>query len=459
MLKMVELSVQHSSGQTRAAARGVVVAYVANYSLKKKLGKLLDLCAGQLGYQQVSGRLAAAELLRSLVSTVGPERIESHAIFLFFSLGPRLVNDDSAEARKAVAAALGTLVKTALPGAVEKMLKPTLTWFQSEDNPEHAQLACHLLCIFLDELGPGPLAPHLGPLLGRLAGHVAADGDHLALQALHLATRLVSPGPETLARAAPGQAAALWRAVHGALLHSHAWARTLACRLVGHHLAQTPAPRLLAQLQGAEGPDHWLATAASLRSLMLDLLEQLGLQEPEQELGTQVTKNLVALAKLLLLPGLQEVEGAQAISFHWLVKKAIKVANQELISTPKVTAKRTLVFSLVAACCLEAAEGDVVAVLPLVLPPLHRQIASNSQDTELKGHCQEVLDLVKAKVDPDIFSKIYMEVQMNLAKRKGERSAQKKQNYILDPKLAAKRKIQQNEAKKKAKKAKINANH
>jgi hypothetical protein len=36
-----------------------------------------------------------------------------------------------------------------------------------------------------------------------------------------------------------------------------------------------------------------------------------------------VTKNLVALAKLLLLAGWQEVEGAQAVSFHWLVKKAI----------------------------------------------------------------------------------------------------------------------------------------
>ena len=114
-----------------------------------------------------------------------------------------------------------------------------------------------------------------------------------------------------------------------------------------------------------------------------------------------------------------------------------------------MTVKRTLVFSLVAACCLEMAEGDVVAVLPLLLPLFHRQITSNSQDTEL----------VQAKVDSDIFSNIYMEVQMNLAKRKGERSAQKKQNYVLNPKLAAKRKIQQNEAKKKAKKAKINTIH
>ena len=47
-----------------------------------------------------------------------------------------------------------------------------------------------------------------------------------------------------------------------------------------------------------------------------------------------------------------------------------------------------------------------------------------------------------------------MEIQMNLAKQKGERAVAKKQNLVLNPKLAAKRKIQQSEAKKRAKKAK-----
>ena len=67
-------------------------------------------------------------------------------------------------------------------------------------------------------LAPGPdrtglVAPHLGSLLGCLAGHVATGGDHLVLQALHLATRLVCPGPEALAWVPPGQVAALWHSL------------------------------------------------------------------------------------------------------------------------------------------------------------------------------------------------------------------------------------------------------
>merc|ERR1719228_1088457 len=100
MLKMVELSVQSDSVQTRTTARSVVTSYVANYSLKKKLGKLVDMYAGQLTYEVVSGRVAAAESLKVLMTTVGKERVEQHAEFLFFSLAPRLLNDDSPEAKK-----------------------------------------------------------------------------------------------------------------------------------------------------------------------------------------------------------------------------------------------------------------------------------------------------------------------------------------------------------------------
>ena len=75
---------------------------------------------------------------------------------------------------------------------------------------------------------------------------------------------------------------------------------------------------------------------------------------------------------------------------------------------------------------------------------------------ELKQHCQEVLDLIKAQVNPDTFSEVYLEIQMNLSKKKGERAQSKKQNLILNPEAAAKRKIKMHESKKRAKKAKFN---
>jgi len=444
MLKMVELSVQSDSVQTRTTARSVVTSYVANYSLKKKLGKLVDMYAGQLTYEVVSGRVAAAESLKVLMATVGKERVEQHAEFLFFSLAPRLVNDDSPEAKKAVASTLGTLFKTSSQGKFDKMVAAAVTWFKSTTEPAHCQLAAHLLALILDNLQLTPLKHHLPALLEHLPRHLESQEDHLVLQALHLAMRLVGQ-----MEAGDLRLTSTWRAVHATLLHSHTWARLRACQLVGVYLAQVPPEKILVGVK--VGEKHWLASVEVVKGLILDLLEQLGLNlEDGSELGEQVIKNLVALARLLLLEGWKEV--SQDTTFQWMVKKVVKVANQELVSSPKVTVKRTLAFSWVAAACLEASGAEVELVLGFVLPPLHREV---SKDSELKSYCQEVLDLLKTKVDPELFDTKYIEVQRSLAKRKGERAAQKKQNLVLNPKLAAKRKIQQNEAKKKAKKAKI----
>jgi len=325
------------------------------------------------------------------------------------------------------------------------MVAAAVTWFKSTTEPAHCQLAAHLLALVLDNLQLAPLKHHLPVLLEHLPRHLESLEDHLVLQALHLAMRLVGQMEE----AGDPRLTSTWRSVHATLLHSHAWARLRACQLVGVYLAQVPPEKFLARVK--EGEDHWLASVDVVKGLILDLLEQLGLNlEEGSELGEQVIKNLVALAKLLLLKGWKEV--GQDTTFQWLVKKVVKVANQELVSSPKVTVKRTLAFSWVAAGCLEASQEEVEMVLGFVLPPLHREV---SKDSDLKSYCQEVLDLLKTKVDPELFDTKYLEVQKSLAKRKGERAAQKKQNLVLNPKLAAKRKIQQNEAKKKAKKAKI----
>jgi len=289
-----------------------------------------------------------------------------------------------------------------------------------------------------------PLKHHLPAVLEHLPRHLESREDHLVLQALHLAMRLVG-----LMEAGDSRLTSTWQAVHATLLHSHTWARLRACQLVGVYLAQVPPEKILVGVKAGE--KHWLASVEVVKGLILDLLEQLGLNlEDGSELGEQVIKNLVALARLLLLEGWKEV--SQDTTFQWMVKKVVKVANQELVSSPKVTVKRTLAFSWVAAACLEASGAEVELVLGFVLPPLHREV---SKDSDLKSYCQEVLDLLKTKVDPELFDTKYIEVQRSLAKRKGERAAQKKQNLVLNPKLAAKRKIQQNEAKKKAKKAKI----
>ena len=460
MIKMIELSVQSTSGQTRQAARATVLTYVKNYNLKKKLARLLDLYTAQLGYEHEYGRLSAAESIKLLVGAMGPDKTDAQAAFLFVSLSPHLVNDESSSCRRAVAGALAALVRGVSAGVAAKLLQTALTWFQSPANPGHTQLGCHLLTIFVDTLGAAPaLAAKMDTVLAHLPSCLASNSDtedHLTIQALTLLSRVFqTPGlrdPAALCR----DHVSAWRGVHTCLLHSHAWARLLAAQLLGLHLGGL-SPEKIAEHCVKKTPGAWIQDAGTLRSLVLDSIEQLGLvTDADNDIGTQIVKNIVALMKVTLVKDWEAVmeDSEEKATFAWIIRKCLKVANQELVSAPKTATKRVLVFSLVAAACLGADPAAVEAVLRLVLPPLHR--AATGPLAELKQHCQEVLDLIKAQVNPDTFSEVYLEIQMNLSKKKGERAQSKKQNLILNPEAAAKRKIKMHESKKRAKKAKFN---
>merc|ERR1712013_967444 len=131
-IKMVELSIQSSSAQTRQAARSTVISYVANYNLKKKLGKLIDLYCSQLNYEMESGRLSASESISSILTGLHSSKIDPHATFIFVSLAPHLINDDSTTCRKSVTSTISwrvTFLLFSLTLLVSSSSSPVWTLF------------------------------------------------------------------------------------------------------------------------------------------------------------------------------------------------------------------------------------------------------------------------------------------------------------------------------------------
>lgn len=348
------------------------------------------------------------------------------------------------------AAAVGVLLKSVSQSSQDTLRNLTMAWYMS-DNESHRELSCHILMVFVSELGVRSVKQVLGQVLEHLPGHMKG-GDHLAVQALNLATKLVTSDRGLLVT---DKFDNIWREVHQCLLHSHSWIRLLSSQLLGLLLSAIPAAKMVDKIASSE--ELWLSSS-TVRSLLLDLIEQL--QQPEDsitDLGTQVVKNLVALTKLTLDPGWTELIAGDetAATFSWVCGRLVKVANHELVSTPRQTDKRSLVFDYIGAVCLEAGEGVMNQVLRMVLPPLHREISNVKAANELKTQAQEVVELIKSKVDEEAFNAVYLEIQMKLNKKKGERKAVRMQDFIANPEKAAKRKINQNETKKKSKKAKF----
>jgi hypothetical protein len=160
--------------------------------------------------------------------------------------------------------------------------------------------------------------------------------------------------------------------------------------------------------------------------------------------------------RVLLLP---DWDTEEPVSLRFVCKRAVKLANQELVSAPRSIVKRTLVFNFLAAVCLseevtsQLTSSEDSDILRLILAPLQREISSPSGNAELRAHCQEVVALLKARLPDELISREVMAVQLRLSRVRGDRQVQKKQAVILHPTVAAKRKIQQNETKRRAKKA------
>ena len=231
----------------RQCAKTAVLTYIANYDLKKKLAAILDFYVGQLAYDLESGRLMAADCLRAVIMACKTARLGPHAVYLFLSLAPRLVNDDSKECRKQIASTLSALLNNTSPATRDSLRKSILTWYQSRGTAIHVRLACHLLAVWVDALGLADMRADLATVLKELPGYVGSgeagtEADGLTIQALGLLLRLVLAEPELLMQAAR---TALWERVHAVLLHSHAWVRLQAAQLLGRrHSSMTTLPYL-----------------------------------------------------------------------------------------------------------------------------------------------------------------------------------------------------------------------
>ena len=83
-------------------------------------------------------------------------KVNPHAPFLFISIAPFLINEESAECKKALANTLSALFNVLPEATIETLKKSTMTWFRGK-NIAHSQLACRILVIFIDTLGIQPL--------------------------------------------------------------------------------------------------------------------------------------------------------------------------------------------------------------------------------------------------------------------------------------------------------------
>ncbi|KAK7480717.1 hypothetical protein BaRGS_00028085, partial [Batillaria attramentaria] len=426
MSTMESMSITAEAQHLRLQCRQVVMQYLLDYPMGKKLQQHVEFFVSQLSYEREDGRQSALEILLTMFDAFPQHTLDQYAGLLFVPLSVTLINDESTKCRKMASLAIKSLLEKVDVRTRDSLFSITFKWM-SDKKVSHRMLSAQLAGLFV-EVEPSHfervrlstvfplLLDHTDPIKFHSSKEASEEQeyDHWLFNLMTLLSKIL--------RSTDILQQARWREdighilehVREHLLYPHSWVRLVCCQIFGQVFAST-------KQDGHEIPPFLAEnTQTKMKKLVQQMCSQLQSPLLDDDLASQVVKNLVFLAKLFHLT---DQEGQ--FSLGWLARKLTKEANFEKIHNTKVTVRRNHVFKWVAAVSLEFSADIIKPLLPTVLPSLQREAEDNSHDDTLKTLAQEVIELLKKKVGVEEFSAVYTNTQQVRQQRKEARKVKR----------------------------------
>lgn len=246
--------------------------------------------------------------------------------------------------------------------------------------------------------------------------------------------------------------------IQSLLAYPHEWVRLAAAQFIGYVLSVLDIKHLSELLTNKAWDEKgylYSDPQNMVKSLTLDLCDQLQAGAIKSELAEQVVKNLVFIARVLQNVK-NNVDDKTIINLFWLTKRMRKIVNMEVVVVSKSTILRNEVFKWIAGVATTLEVDKIKEVLHNLLAPLVREMSTTEEsNAPLRQLAKEVAGIIKKKVGSEDYISCISKLQMQLNVRRAERKRERTQLAITDPEAAAKKKIKLQEKKKEAKKRKI----
>ncbi|PWN47862.1 hypothetical protein IE53DRAFT_334725 [Violaceomyces palustris] len=359
MDKVAEMMVTNQSSQVRELCRSTFLQFLLDYPQGKgRLKNQLSFLANNLSYVHESGRLSVLELMGAILNKFNDDLLQEHAELFFVALSMLLANDDSVKCREKGAQLLGLLFGVTRRDQMEKMLKMAEAWtLQGRAKPQLCRVGVQVLGILLESGEQNQqeggwmqewavrTLEMLGQILKDCADHLemlegsrddfgfgiddlgGEEGDaeldwQLAYQAIVTVSKLergwqsdarISSllSPVRVSEEGGATRMVLLSSVRRLLLFPHKWVRLASSRLVGSLLSRQSQPVIPLEESGEEDEEEPLLGFKSMVDMSKKLCLQLKSPLLDDELGIQVVKNLVFVAKCFALvpaKGMEEEE-------------------------------------------------------------------------------------------------------------------------------------------------------
>ncbi|XP_048012718.1 small subunit processome component 20 homolog isoform X1 [Megalobrama amblycephala] len=507
MKKVAKFAIDGSNEQVRMRCRQIYLKYLMDYPLGKKLRKHFDFIVAQLTYEYDTGRQSALELMAYIFKNFPQDILHEHCGLFFVPLSLTMLNDDSASCKKMAALAIKSLLKELNLQDQNSMFNLVNSWLTGEKTTMR-RLGAQVCGLFVEVQGE-KFSQRLSVLIPLIEKEIHTSNfedieeeedekaaDRLLFCYLTLIVKLIKECSFLELHKPADLLNNIWGHIYSHLRYPHSWVWLTASQIFGLLFAAHKPEDLLA-LRSSQGKNttHPIATVfltddlyQKMRELVLSFCYQLQSKFLDISAGEQVVKNLIYAAKVIYLISpesdtvnpteeQEEVEGAEEettdktegneeedkeqkdkpASLLWVMKKLSLLAKREAADTPKVPLKRTCVFKFLGAMAVDLGKDRLGPYLTTIIAPLYRELDSTyaDQDPTLKNLAQELIELLKKLVGLERFSLAFVAVQKEATQRRASRKKVKAVQAVVNPDIAARKKIKKQLKKNEAKKRKI----
>uniref|UniRef100_A0A915PNY0 Uncharacterized protein n=1 Tax=Setaria digitata TaxID=48799 RepID=A0A915PNY0_9BILA len=435
-----ETAIVSEISHIREQCRQVIFLFVGSHPQCKDPSKHIEFFLEQLDYQYEDGRKSAIEMLNVLFEKLTKKTNDQLALLGFVKLAARLMNDESTECRQMVGLVIKKLIMSVSESKRNDIYLATKDWLES-NKEVYICIAMQVLVIFSKLRNEifGHTFRELLPILSKIICadilySYAEESIGVIIDSLNLL--LSEFKDQTMESAKEG------------LLNSILKEMGPLARCCNSPAVQLSAARFLGSMFSILSNEYMLSRSdPSAREFMQWSLAQMKTYKLNSELAEQVAKNLVYLF---------DVVTRSDEDLRWFCHRLSVLCNFELVRLPAETIRRSNIFKVTAVIILKLDSSRSSMVVDSLLPSLYREMQGKStQSSEiLQKIAIEVAETIKRKIGEEEFTKRIGECSKLFAARFEGRKRKQKEEAVLDPVSAVRKKIRKNKMKRIMKKKK-----
>lgn len=476
------MMVTNQSAGPRDTARSAFYQFLVDYPQGKgRLKKQLAFLVKNLEYVHASGRKSVMEALHLIVTHFDDSILQEYIMMLYFACTMALINDDEASCREMAAALLQKLLQRADKERLTSIIAALRSWAYNDQmllqraSVQGLGLVFEVkegrkedVKFFMEKFVAVLRSAAKAATIQDDEGDAVMDTDEgdwqIVYYSLQTFSKILSKGASAFISS---KYATLWSDIQELLLFKHAWVRLSAARLIGTLFAN----RQVTSSSGfTAGRDLVWRDVDLVRTARHSLIQ---LRSPllSEDLGTQITKNLIFLLrffqdKVTMLPPKDDVEEQEEdessrelkTCVAWLVQRVATFlqSDRDVKKETHMLVRRLLLQFFAASIqilpveILEA-QGTVVA------RPLYKYAemqTHNSDQTAIKDLAIEVFEMLKNKIGQTKYAEIYNTVRQAQIATRQERKQKRTIENVKFPERGAMKKVKAS-LKKRTKRAEV----